>query len=89
MATNFQFVSTADGRRLKFLNMIDEQSSFWLAIRQGRCCRAKDVGAVLEELTSLYPGPSVMRRDNWSEFIAHALRRWTKSSGTSTVYNEP
>jgi len=56
-AMDFQFDATADGRRLKFLNVIEEHSRFCLAIRVGRRCKAKDVVAVLEELTIVYlPG---------------------------------
>ncbi|QNI66201.1 transposase [Synechococcus sp. BMK-MC-1] len=45
--------------------------------------------AVLEELTSLYPAPKYIRSDNGPEFIAHALRKWCESSGTSTAYIKP
>ena len=54
----------------------------------GRRCKAKDVVAVLEELTSLYP-PAFIRSDNGPEFIAHALRGWAESSSTTTAYIEP
>jgi putative transposase len=86
---DFQFDATADGRRLKFLNVIDEHSRLCLAIRVGRRCRAKDVVAVLEELTSLYPAPAYIRSDNGREFIAHTLKRWTESSASTTAYIEP
>jgi transposase InsO family protein len=86
---DFQFNATADGRRLKFLNVIDEDSRLCLAIRVGRRCNAKDVVAVLEDLTSLYPAPGFLRSNNGPEFIAHALRRWKESSGTSKAYIEP
>ena len=56
-AMDFQFDATADGRRLKFLALIDEHSRLCLAIRVDRRCKANDVVAVLEELTSLYPAP--------------------------------
>ncbi|MGB7565579.1 MAG: DDE-type integrase/transposase/recombinase [Prochlorococcaceae cyanobacterium] len=79
---DFQLDATSDGRRLKFLNVIDEHSRLCLAIRVGLRCKAKDVVAVLEELTSLYPAPTFIRSDNGPEFIAHALMRWRKSSGT-------
>ena len=49
---DFQFDATADGRRLKFLNVIDEHSRLCMAIRVGRRCKAKDVVAVLEGLTT-------------------------------------
>ncbi len=40
----FQFVATADGRRLKFLNVIDEHSHLCLAIRVGRRCKGQGRG---------------------------------------------
>jgi len=89
-AMDFQFDATADGRRLKFLNVIDEHSRLCLAIRVGRRCKAKDVVAVLEELTSLYPAPAFIRSDNGPEFIAQALRDWcAASTTTSTAYIAP
>lgn len=75
---HFQFDSTADGRRLKFLNVIDEHSRLYLGIRVGRR-KVKDVVAVLEQLSSLYPAPALVRSVIGSEFncIAEAqgLRR--------------
>jgi putative transposase len=75
-ATDIQFDTTADGRRLKFLKVIDEHSRLCLAIRVGRRCKAKDVVAALEEPTSVYPVATVIRCDNDPEFIAQALRDW-------------
>ena len=39
-AIDFQFDQTMDGRRLKFLNVVDEYSRVCLAIRVGRRCKA-------------------------------------------------
>jgi len=86
---DFQFDATADGRRLKFLNVTDERSRLCLAIRVGRRCKSKDVVAELEQLTSLYPAPAFIRSDNGPEFIALALRRWSENSGTTTAYIKP
>jgi len=55
---DFQFDATADGRMLKFLNVIEEHHRVCLAIRVGERCKAKDVVAVLEEFISLYPAPA-------------------------------
>ncbi len=88
-AMDFQFDATADGRRLKFLNVIDKHSRLCQTIRVDRRCKARDVVAVLEELTSLYPALVFVRSDNGPEFIAHALRCWCNSSGTATAYIEP
>jgi putative transposase len=82
---DFQFDATADGRRLKFLNVIDEHSRLCLAIRVGRRCKAKVVVAVLEELTSLYAAPAFIRRENGPEFIAEALRDWYEASTTTYI----
>ena len=84
-AMDFQFDATADGRRLKFLNVIDEHSRLCLAIRVGRRCKAKDVVAVLQELTSVYPAPAYIRSDNGPEFMAQALRNWCDASDTTTT----
>ena len=54
--------------------MIDEHSRLRFGTRVCRRCKAKDVVAVLEELTSLYPAPGFIRSDNDPDFIAHALR---------------
>ena len=35
------------------------------------------------------PRTDYIRSDNGPEFIAHALRKWCQSSGTSTAYIEP
>ncbi len=89
-AMDFQFDATADGRRLKFLNVIDEHSRLCLVIRVGRRCEAKVVVAGLEELTSLYPAPAFIRSDNGPELITQALRDWCEASATTrTAYIEP
>jgi putative transposase len=89
-AIDTQFDATADGRRLKFLNVIDEHSRPCLAIRVCRRCKARDMATVVEELTSVYPAPTFIRSDNGPEFIAQALRDWCEASTTtSTAYIEP
>jgi putative transposase len=77
---DFQVDATADGRRLKFLSVIDEYSRLCMAIWVGRRCKAKDVVAVLEEFNSLYPAPAFIRSDNGPEFncFAEALRLLTR-----------
>jgi hypothetical protein len=45
---DFQFDSTADGRRLMFVNVIDDQRRRYLAIRVGRSYKANCEVTVLE-----------------------------------------
>jgi putative transposase len=58
-AMEFQFDAKADGRRLKFLNVIDEHSRLCLAIPLGKRCKAKDLVVVLDKLSSLLRGANV------------------------------
>ncbi len=81
-AIDFLLDATADGRRIRFIKVIDEHSRLCLAIWVGRRCKAKDVLAVQEDLTSLYPAPAVIRSDNEPEFNAHSLRRMAERSET-------
>ena len=60
---DLHFDATADGRRLNFLNVIDEYSRLCMGIRVGRRCKAKDEVAVLVELTGVYPAPAFIRSD--------------------------
>jgi len=82
---DFQFDATADVRRLKFLNMIDEHSRLCLAVRVGRRCKVKEVVSVLEELNSLYPAPAFIQSNNGPEFIAQAPRDWCEASATTST----
>ena len=49
-AIDFQFDQTMDGRRLKFLNIVDEYSRMCLAIRVSRRCKDIDIIDTIEEL---------------------------------------
>jgi len=65
--------------------LIDECSRVCLAIRVGRRCKARDVVAVLEELTSVYPAPMVIRFENGPDLIAQARRNGCDASDTTTT----
>jgi len=53
MAHELPVDSAADGRRLRFLNVMDEHSYLRLTILVGLCCKAMDEVVGLEELTGL------------------------------------
>jgi putative transposase len=88
-ALDFQFDETADRRRLKLLNIIDEHTRQALAMRVGRTCDADAVVAVIEQLVAQRGAPARLRMDNGPELIAWALRDWCRLAGTGTVYIEP
>ncbi len=88
-ALDFQFDETADGRRLKLLNVVDEYTREALAMRVGRRCDADDLVAVIEALVAERGAPRWLRMDNGPELIAWALRDWCRLAGTDTLYIEP
>ena len=88
-ALDFQFDETADHRRLKLLNIVDEHTREALAMRVGRSCDADQVVAVIESLVSDRGAPGHLRMDNGPELIAWALRDWCRLAGTTTAYIEP
>ena len=52
-----------NGRTLRFLNVINENSRLVLAIRVGRCCKAAEVIDTIQELFKLYVPPTPLRTD--------------------------
>jgi len=89
-AMDFQLDATADGRRLKFLNLIDEHSRLCLAIRVGRRRQGQGRSGGLGGAHLPLPGPAFIRSDNVPELIAQALRNWCEAStSTRTAYIAP
>jgi putative transposase len=88
-AIDFQFDETADGRRLKLANLVDEFTREALAIRVGRSCTADGVVEIIEALVALRGAPEHLRMDNGPEMIAWGLREWCRLSGSRATYIEP
>ncbi len=88
-ALDFQFDETADHRRLKLLNIVDEFTRQALAMRVGRSCTAQDVVTTIEALVAERAAPEHLRMDNGPELMAWALRDWCHLAGTETIYIEP
>lgn len=85
---DFVFDETSDGRKLKFLTVIDEFTRLCLRIEVGRSMTAKTVVRVLAELVQVHGEPGAIRSDNGSEFTAAAVRDWLASAGIKTLYIE-
>jgi putative transposase len=88
-AIDLEFDETADGRRLKLANIVDEHTREALALRVGRSCTADDLVNVLNDLVADRGAPAHLRADNGPELIAWALREWCRLSGAQTCYIEP
>ena len=88
-AMDFQFDTTADGRTLKLLNVIDEFTREALAIEIGRSIDADGVVAVLDRLAARRGAPVYVRFDNGPEFVAHAIADWCRFNGTGSLFIDP
>jgi transposase InsO family protein len=88
---SYDFVSdqTADGRRLKFLCVVDEFTRECLALKVRRSFRAKEVIAVLAALIALRGAPEHLRSDNGPEFVAKAVQTWLKAHAVGPLYISP
>lgn len=87
----YDFVSetTADGRKLRILTVIDEYTRECLALRVARRFTANDVLYALSELFLEYGVPEHIRSDNGPEFVAIAVRTWLADLGVTTLFIEP
>ena len=78
-----------NGRRVRWLNIIDEYSRECLASVPRRSWRHQNVIETLADLFITRGGPAYIRSDNGSEFIATRLRDWLAEVGVATAYIEP
>jgi len=86
---DFLMDQTSDGRRLKFLPVVDEFTRENLALEVERRMTAEEVVEVLKELFVLRGAPQYLRSDNGPEFIAEAIKTWLRDSGVETLFIEP
>jgi putative transposase len=88
---SYDFVEdrTMDGRKVRWLNIIDEHEHLCLASVPRRSWRNTDVIEVLADLMLVHGTPEYLRSDNGSEFIAKKLRKWLAELGVTTTYIEP
>ena len=86
---DFVHDSTMDGRKLRFLTLLDEHNRRGLVAEPRRSFTAQDVIEQLKQAIAIYGAPAYIRSDNGSEFIARAGKAWLKTEGIQTHYIEP
>jgi len=88
---SYDFVEdkTYNGKKLRFLNIIDEHTKECLASIPKRSWRNTDIIEVLSGLMVTKGSPEYLRSDNGSEFTAKKLREWLSIVGVITAYIEP
>ena len=70
------FDQTSDGRRLKWLPLVDEFTKENLALEVDRRLESSHVIAVLDKAVEQYGVPEFTRSDNGPEFVAKKVCRW-------------
>ncbi len=88
-AMDFQFDTTADGRTVKMLNVIDEFTREALVINVDRCIDADGVVAVLDRLALQRGAPTDVRFDNGPEFVAQAVNDWCRFNSAGSLFMDP
>ena len=78
-----------NGRKLKFLTVVDEFTRESLSIEVGFSITASDVIAVLKRLFAEYGEPAFIRSDNGPEFTADAIVAWIEERGARTKHIDP
>jgi putative transposase len=86
---DFTFDETQDGRKLKFLVVLDEYTRRCLRIEVARSLTGRSVVRVLAELVQIHGEPAALRSDNGPEFVAKAVQAWLGAAGVSTLYVQP
>ncbi|WP_268962987.1 IS3 family transposase [Rhabdothermincola sediminis] len=88
-ALDFQFDTSADGRTLKLLNVVDEFTRECPAIVVDRRIDADRVVATLRATAAVRGFPAYLRFDNGPEFIAQAVADWCRFNGVNTIFIDP
>ena len=86
---DFVWDQTEQGRRLKWLPMLDEHTRECLALEVEYSITASAVIDILERLVHERGAPEFIRSDNGPEFIAQAIKDWIAEKGMKTLYIEP
>ena len=86
---DFMEDTTMDGRKIRFLNIIDEFTRECLASIPRRSWKGNSVIEVLAELMLQRGAPEYIRSDNGSEFTSKKIRKWLSNVGVITTYIEP
>ncbi len=87
---DFQVDVTADGRQVRFCNVIDEFTREALATRGARSLTSDATITLLDEIvTTTGRRPANLRMDNGPEFTAAAMRDWCRFSAVETAFIEP
>lgn len=81
--------SLTNGKKLRWLNIIDEYTRECLASIPSRSWRGNKIIEVLSSIMIFRGAPEYIRSDNGPEFIAKKLKKWLQDVEVKTLYIEP
>jgi putative transposase len=89
-AIDYQVDVTADGRQIRFCNIVDEFTREALATTAARSFTADDTTILLDKiLADTRRRPEHLRMDNGPELTAAAMRDWCRFTDVHTAFIEP
>lgn len=88
-AYDFQYDQLDNGRRIRFLNIVDEYTRECISIRVGKQMRSLEVIDAVDTLIEKRGAPMFIRSDNGPEFISRALIDWLRTRGVRTLFIQP
>lgn len=77
------------GRKLRMLNVLDEFTREWLAVKVGASMSGKAVAGVLTVLFGERGAPAFVRSDNGGEFVAAEVREALRAAGATASFIAP
>jgi len=80
---------TERGNQIRILNVVDEFSREYLAVRVGRSITSDEVIEVLEYLSLKRGVAENIRSDNGPEFVAHAVKEWLSKHAVRSIFINP
>jgi transposase InsO family protein len=88
---SYDFVDdkTANGKKIRFLNIYDEGRHMCIASIPRRSWKDKAVIQALADAFILHGMPEYLRSDNGPEFTANEVKKWLKEAGVTTMFVEP
>ena len=87
----YDFIEDAllDGRKIRILNILDEFTREWVAVKAGVSMSGKAVVGTLVPLFRERGAPGFLRSDNGGEFIANEVKEALTTAGASPFYIDP
>ena len=88
---SYDFVEdrTINGKKVRWLNIIDEGRHMCIASIPRRSWKYNDVIEALADLMITFGTPEYLRSDNGPEFTAKKVKEWLCKAGVITAYIEP